>query len=69
MRSDYEDVSRPYLDAIRLAREGAANGETLLRVLDVILEQAPQGDGSETEPVRIFIDAIKAAEAHFVVPA
>lgn len=61
------EVAVAYLDAIRLANEGAADETAFRRVVESILQDAPPGLGTDTLPTRYLVDAIQATQAQLTV--
>lgn len=56
-----------YLDAIRLAIEAAATQRAAMSIIGLILDGAPEGDGSATNPTKILVDAIRTADGDILV--
>lgn len=55
--------------AIRLAIEFSADPEKTLEIIDWLVDQAPETDGSRTEGVALFVQGIRALGGSVSVPA
>lgn len=63
------EVAVAYLDAIRLANEGAANDESFRRVVTNLLDRAPATPYPNTDTLspRYLVDAIQASQGELTV--